>query len=153
MRRLCSAHGGRTVFACSNRMSARAGAFGYILGDKGSGWNGRWRDCDGYGNLHRILEQSVIFILGIGSSCGYWMRYDDFRKMGAKKTNPLCTVFMGCLYGGDAVRLRKKQLLKRCISVAGFEIEGVFTVEAALVVPIVIGCMLFVILMAFIMPF
>ena len=30
-----------------------------------------------------------------------------------------------------------------------FQLEGVFTVEAALVVPVVIGCLLFVILMAF----
>lgn len=56
---------------------------------------------------------------------------------------------MGCLYGGDAVELKRKEFLKCRISALGFELDGVFTVEAALVVPVVIGCLLFVILMAF----
>ncbi len=56
---------------------------------------------------------------------------------------------MGCLYGGDAVELKKKSFLKYCVSVTKLEVKGVFTVEAALVVPTVIGCLLFVILMAF----
>lgn len=47
------------------------------------------------------------------------------------------------------MELRKKSFLNRCATVAGFELEGVFTVEAALVVPVVIGCLLFIILMAF----
>lgn len=47
------------------------------------------------------------------------------------------------------MELRKKPFLKRCVSAAGIELEGVFAVEAALVVPVVIGCLLFVILMAF----
>lgn len=47
------------------------------------------------------------------------------------------------------MELRIKRLLKQDRPAAGFVLEGVFTVEAALVVPAVIGCLLFVILMAF----
>lgn len=149
MRRLYPAYVGRTVSACSDRLSAGIGAFRYILGDKGSDRNGRWRACDNYGNFHRILEQFVIFVLGIGHCRGYWLRDDDCWKMGKKKTDSIYSFFVGRLYGGDVVELSKKTFLKRCVSVMAFKLEGVFTVEAALVVPVVIGCLLFVILMAF----
>ena len=79
-------------------------------------------------------------VLGNDGCSTAGVRNDGMQKLEQKTKGGICALFVWGFYRGDVMDMIKK---------SRGELEAVFTVEAALILPLVIGCLLAIIFMTF----